>query len=223
MRGPGNRGDATGGKARLDALRSALMVGCTQSREVNMKPLSWMWMPFAAMTFVVMILGCSSLAFAQDAPSAGGIPPAPTGHRQPNASDVPADDSVQSRGASAGESPDTFGPELKLLPKLDIKATCRRAQPLSVGEKSAFQSCMDGEVRAQKQLSHKWSSFKAAARAICTQETRIGGAPSFVELITCLELDQQAAAARIENSKPLGAPAAPKPPASRRARGAKGA
>ena len=183
-----------------------------------MKPLSWTWMPIIA-----MILGCSSLAFAQDAPSAGGIPPAPTGHRQPNASDVPADDSVQSRGASAGESADTFGPELKLLPKLDIKATCRRAQPLSVGEKGAYQGCMDGEVRAQKQLSHKWSSFKAAARAICTQETRIGGAPSFVELITCLELDQQAAAARIENSKPLGAPAAPKPPASRRARGAKGA
>ena len=72
-----------------------------------MKRLSWMWMPFVA-----MILGCSNFAAAQDAPSAGGIPPAPPGHRQPNASDVPADDSVQSRGASAGESPDTFGPEL---------------------------------------------------------------------------------------------------------------
>jgi hypothetical protein len=183
-----------------------------------MKRLSWMWMPFVA-----MILGCSSLAFAQGAPLAGGIPPAPTGHRQPNASEVPADDSVQGRGASAGEIPDTFGPELRLLPKLDIKATCLRAQPLSAGEKSAYQSCIDDEVRAQKQLSHKWSSFNAAARATCTQETRIGGAPSFVELITCLELDQQAAEARIENSKPLGAPATPRPSKSRRARGAKGA
>jgi hypothetical protein len=184
-----------------------------------MKRLSWMWLPFAA-----MIMGCSSPAFAQGAsPLPGGVPPAPTGHRQPNAGDVPADDAAQSGGASAGESPDSFGPELRLLPKLDIKATCRRAQPLSTGEKSAYQSCMDDEVQAQKQLSHKWSSFKAAARATCTQETRIGGAPSFVELVTCLELDQQAAEARIENSKPLGAPPSSPAPASRRPRGARGA
>jgi hypothetical protein len=196
--------------------------------EANMKQLSWVrmswarmswaWMPWAWMPLLAMSLSCSSLAFAQ-----GGVPPAPTGHRQPNASEVPADDSVQSGGGSAGQIPDTFGPELKLLPKLDIKATCRRAQPLSAGEKSAYQSCLDDEVQAQKQLSHKWSSFKAAARTTCTQETRIGGAPSFVELLTCLELDKQAAEAAIANSKPLKAPATPSTPPSRRKRGAKGA
>lgn len=184
-----------------------------------MKLWSRVWVPFAA-----MMLGCSSPTFAQDAaPSLGGIPQAPIGHRQPNASEVPADDSVQGRSASAGQTPDTFGPELKLLPKLDIQATCRRAQPLAAGEKSAYQSCVDDEVRAQKELSHKWSRYKAAARATCTQETRIGGTPSFVELVTCLELDQQAAEARIANSKPLSSPTSPQPPAPRRPRGPKGA
>jgi hypothetical protein len=176
-------------------------------------------MPVAA-----MIWGCSSVAFAQDAPpSPGGIPQAPIGHRQPNASEVPADDSVQGKGPGAGGTPDTFGPELRLLPKLDVKATCRRAQPLAAGEKSAYQSCIDDEIRAQKELSHKWSRYKAAARATCTQETRIGGTPSFVELVTCLELDQQAAEARIANSKPLSSPTAPQPPSPRRPRGPKGA
>jgi len=109
------------------------------------------------------------------------------------------------------EAPDTFGPALSAIPKLDIKATCRRAQPLSIGERSAYQSCYDDEVRAQKELSHKWFTFRAAARKTCADETRIGGAPSYVELITCLELDQQAAQAHIENSKPLNAPGSGKP------------
>jgi hypothetical protein len=168
-----------------------------------------MWMPFVATP------ASASIAFAQ------GVPPAPTGHRQPNASEVPANDSVQGLGGSPGQTPDTFGPDLKSLPKLDIKGTCRRAQPLAAGEKNAYQSCIDDEVRAQKELSHKWSKFKAGSRATCTQETRIGGAPSFVELVTCLELAQQAAEAQIANSKPLSAPSTP--PKSKRRRGTKGA
>jgi len=34
-------------------------------------------------------------------------------------------------------------------------------------------------------------------------ETKIGGAPSYVELLTCLQLDQQGAAASLENKKAL--------------------
>jgi hypothetical protein len=136
-----------------------------------------------------------------------GIPQAPIGHRQPNASDVPGGDSV--KGDALGPSDDnaskTYGRALKSLPKFDVKATCRRAQPLS-GEKSAFQSCIDDEVQAQKDLSRSWFSFRAASRATCTQETRIGGAPSFVELLTCLELDKQAIEAANENRKPLAVP-----------------
>jgi hypothetical protein len=41
------------------------------------------------------------------------------------------------------------------------------------------------------------------------QETQIGGAPSYVELLTCLQLDKQAADAARENSKALNMPNAP--------------
>jgi hypothetical protein len=132
-----------------------------------------------------------------------GIPPAPIGHRQPSAADVPSDDSVEGWSSNVG-TPNGFGPALKSLPKLDIRATCRRAQPLGPGDEDAYQSCLRDEIAAQRELSHKWFSFKAGARAICTQETHIGGAPSFVELMTCLELDQQAAQSRMNNVKPLG-------------------
>lgn len=96
-----------------------------------------------------------------------------------------------------------------LLPKLDIKGTCRRAQPLSSGEKSAFQGCLDDEIRARQELAKSWSSFKAAAQKDCLQVTKIGGAASYVELLTCLELDKQAREAAVENKKSLELPSAP--------------
>lgn len=95
----------------------------------------------------------------------------------------------------------------EVAPKLDVKATCRRAEPLSGAEKTAYQSCLSDEMDAQKELAKTWSSFKGAARATCLQETKIGGAPSYVELITCLQLDKQAAEASRENNKQLDLPA----------------
>jgi hypothetical protein len=92
-------------------------------------------------------------------------------------------------------------------PKLDVQATCRRAQPLSGAEKSAYQGCMNDETDAQKELVKTWSSFKGGAQATCVQETKIGGAPSYVELLTCLQLDKQAAEASRENKKQLNMPA----------------
>ncbi|MBV9740337.1 MAG: hypothetical protein JOZ30_11910 [Hyphomicrobiales bacterium] len=94
-------------------------------------------------------------------------------------------------------------------PKLDINATCRRAQPLSGGQKSAFQGCIDDEREAQKELAKLWSSFKASAQSNCLQVTRIGGAPSYVELVTCLQLDKQAQEAARENRKSLDLPGGP--------------
>jgi hypothetical protein len=98
-------------------------------------------------------------------------------------------------------------------PKLNIKATCKHAQPLSGGEKDAYQSCVNDENDAQKELIKTWSSFRAASQSTCKQETQIGGAPSYVELLTCLQLDKQAADAARENSKALNMPKAPIGPA----------
>ncbi|MBV9520255.1 MAG: hypothetical protein JO068_19285 [Hyphomicrobiales bacterium] len=98
------------------------------------------------------------------------------------------------------------------LPKLDINATCRRAQPLSGGERSAYQGCTDDERQAQKELAKSWSSFKASAQSNCLQVTRIGGAPSYVELLTCLQLDKQAQEASRENQKSLDLPSSQSAP-----------
>jgi hypothetical protein len=101
------------------------------------------------------------------------------------------------------------------VPTLDIEATCRRAQPLSAGEKSAFQSCMNDENEAKKELIKTWSTFKPGPQRTCVDETKIGGAPSYVELLTCLQLDKQATEAARENQKELKMPSSkPEPPAA---------
>jgi hypothetical protein len=56
--------------------------------------------------------------------------------------------------------------------KPDVKATCRRAQPLTPRDTSAYQSCMNDELAAQKGLAEKRSPFKPGAQSTCVQETQ---------------------------------------------------
>ncbi|MBV8963158.1 MAG: hypothetical protein JOY67_21510 [Hyphomicrobiales bacterium] len=166
---------------------------------------------------LALVLIAPELASAQSTLPSGNIPPAPVGHRQPTARDVPSNDSDKAApGPDSLKTPENannepFGPALKALPKLDIKATCRRAQPLS-GQESAYQGCINDETDAQRELSRTWFDFKPRPRSTCTQETNIGGAPSYVELLTCLQLDKQAVEAQIENKKQLNVPQAPSEP-----------
>ena len=150
-------------------------------------------------------------AFAQTTLPLGNIPQAPVGHRQPSAGEVPSSDTTLPDNPRGGASNEPFGPALKALPKLDIKATCRRAQPLT-GVQSAYQGCINDETDAQRELSRTWFDFKPGPRSTCTQETNIGGAPSYVELLTCLQLDKQAVEAQIENKKQLNVPQTPSEP-----------
>jgi hypothetical protein len=76
-------------------------------------------------------------------------------------------------------------------PRFNIRATCRQAEPLS-GDKSVYQSCVDEEVSARKQVVSTWASYRSRSLRSCVGETRIGGAPSYVDLLTCLQFDKGA-------------------------------
>jgi hypothetical protein len=91
-------------------------------------------------------------------------------------------------------------------PKLDVGATCRRAYASIGGQESTYENCLRTEVAAQQELAKKWSTFKAASITTCLAGVKIGGAPSYVELVTCLELAKQAAESAAENRKPLQLP-----------------
>jgi hypothetical protein len=65
---------------------------------------------------------------------------------------------------------------------------------------------MKDETEAQTELIKGWATFKPSAQAMCAQETRIGGTPSYVELLTCLQLDQQVQEASRENQGAMSLP-----------------
>jgi hypothetical protein len=71
------------------------------------------------------------------------------------------------------------------IPSFDLQKTCR---VVANGAQGTAQGCMASEQDARGQLERRWTSFKPDSRSRCAQETQIGGSPSYVEVLTCVEL-----------------------------------
>jgi hypothetical protein len=76
------------------------------------------------------------------------------------------------------------------VPRLDIEATCKAEQPLIAGDRNPYEGCMRDETDAERQLQGMWRSAPAAQRESCAQEAQIGGTPSYVDMLTCLQMAQ---------------------------------
>ena len=74
------------------------------------------------------------------------------------------------------------------LPRFDIEATCREAQPLGPEDRDPYQGCIRDEGQARAELQRQWGQFDPANRTSCVEETGIGGYPSYVEVLTCLQM-----------------------------------
>lgn len=81
------------------------------------------------------------------------------------------------------------------VPPLDVKGSCMDAQKFSTGmdKNNAFKGCMQDENLAKDQLTKRWSSFKPKDRSDCVEQARTPS-PSYVEVLTCLEMDSDAMA-----------------------------
>jgi hypothetical protein len=53
---------------------------------------------------------------------------------------------------------------------------------------------MKDEQAARVTLAPQWEKFAASDRATCTQNETTGGSPSYVELLTCLQIARDARA-----------------------------
>ena len=73
------------------------------------------------------------------------------------------------------------------LPVFDVKPECRAAESVMPDQK-----CLGDEQDARVALEGKWSSFVDGDRGHCIGETTAGGSPSYVDLLTCLELTSEA-------------------------------
>jgi hypothetical protein len=80
------------------------------------------------------------------------------------------------------------------VPKFDIARSCKLdvAATAGLSVDQSIKSCMSDEQRARQRLAGQWSKFPPATRASCTSQESIGGTPSYVSLLTCLQMGQWA-------------------------------
>ena len=76
-----------------------------------------------------------------------------------------------------------------VVPRYDVRSTCRAAIALVAGsEGRTVANCMAAEDDARKALEKDWTKTPAAERTQCTGTVNVGGSPSYVELLVCLEM-----------------------------------
>jgi hypothetical protein len=74
------------------------------------------------------------------------------------------------------------------VPKFDIVRECK----FEGVTKAAHDHCLMDEKQARDQLQKQWAQFNRSDKAQCIEETTMGGASSYVELLTCLEMASDA-------------------------------
>ena len=74
------------------------------------------------------------------------------------------------------------------VPKFDIARDCRSEG----GSQAVLDKCAADEADARAQLQPQWNQFSAVDKAVCIQNTSTDGTPSYVELLTCLEMARDA-------------------------------
>jgi hypothetical protein len=78
------------------------------------------------------------------------------------------------------------------VPKLNYEPSCRAAVETSAIASRDANSCKNDEETARASLEKVWTQYTAVQRAHCVQLTSLGGPPSYVELLTCLEMAKDA-------------------------------
>ena len=76
-------------------------------------------------------------------------------------------------------------------PQLDVQSSCTAVAARGMNGRTK-EACMDEENNAHGTLRDKWTQFSASQRSRCSGLVQTGGPPSYVELLTCLEMAQQA-------------------------------
>jgi hypothetical protein len=72
------------------------------------------------------------------------------------------------------------------VPKFDIARECQDEG----GGKEVQKRCADDETQARGQLQAEWTQFTSSAKTQCIKETSMDGTPSYVEFVTCLEMER---------------------------------
>jgi hypothetical protein len=90
------------------------------------------------------------------------------------------------------------------VPTVDIQKTCRAAASVTSGTSTQMDIdvCVSSEQRAREQIVKDWAQFPPADKARCVQAGRNTYLPSYVEWLTCLEMEM--AVRKMRNEERMG-------------------
>lgn len=98
------------------------------------------------------------------------------------------------------------------VPDLDVERTCQSAQVAntSISDQANYDGCLRSEREAKKEAERRWGSYTPAAKQQCRNQFKAGGYPSYVEMVTCLELASGTVPTQSsEGGKAVGGPGSP--------------
>ena len=99
-------------------------------------------------------------------------------------------------------------------PKFNMTPSCNAAARGAVSAGRDTEACLADERTAENSLAQNWSRYNAADKTQCVGNVKTGGPPSYVELLSCLEIMRDSKA--IRDGDPLAQPDQPRPPHRRR-------
>jgi hypothetical protein len=86
------------------------------------------------------------------------------------------------------------------VPTLNVQPSCRAAGTVGMNTGRTAETCMNDENVARDTLGKQWSEFSADDKSHCLSMISTGGGPSYVELLSCLEMSRDAK--RIAQERP---------------------
>src|SRR5215475_9408383 len=126
------------------------------------------------------------------------LPQAPIGHRQPTVKDLPPDvarDQQPASGYRGEQQPESASPRGQNAraraggpPTLRVDPSCEAAGMGSVVLGRDKKACLADETTAQDTLKQNWSKYAASDKNDCVGMVTTGGPPSYVELLSCVEI-----------------------------------
>ncbi|MGA9081499.1 MAG: hypothetical protein WB390_03500 [Pseudolabrys sp.] len=78
------------------------------------------------------------------------------------------------------------------VPRFDVERNCRPAAAAGILPGRDSSACQRDENDARSKLEQDWTQYTAAQRNQCAGFAGLDRAPSYVELLTCLEIAKQA-------------------------------
>jgi hypothetical protein len=84
------------------------------------------------------------------------------------------------------------------IPHLNVEVLCKATeatdQAMGLTEAQSFEHCLRDETEAQQQLAALWQASSTAVRNQCEGEAMAGDSQSYVDLLTCIQMTNDAKA-----------------------------